>query len=289
MPQFLAGLYSWYPPVGVFIALLAVFGVLVPWFRGDVASKREKALWTGAMFLFVGLEIRSIYLDQAKHDREQTDARKEQLKSFSEIAKGIDASISNSQKQFDATMGRIENTLDASNRAVQNTQPRATITFRGPQLYSPVPIVPSQPLMWNIHWANTGDDPGTDLLHGSQAYIGKPDDLEVQTRLAHQFNEWWRNERAKQPNVIEGVRKRTAMTNVPSFFSFSSDALTPADVLALSNRTMTIYIFVRFVWSDKTGRWVSDECTSYQDPMHDSVVFYPCRVNRDHHYRATWQ
>lgn len=72
MHEVLADLWRWYPPVGVFIAVLALLGVLVPLFRDlPKIGKREKAFWTFVMFALVGLEIRSIYLDRDAHDREQ--------------------------------------------------------------------------------------------------------------------------------------------------------------------------------------------------------------------------
>lgn len=105
--------WSWYPPVGVFIAVLGLLGVLVPLFRdlGKI-GKREKAIWTFMMFSLMLLEIRSIYLDRNVHDREQKDARAEQLKEFSKIAGGIDAAIANSQEQFSATMGTLKENSD---------------------------------------------------------------------------------------------------------------------------------------------------------------------------------
>lgn len=91
----------------------------MPWFRGD-SGRREKAFWTFLMFLFVGLEIRTIYLDAAQHDREQALARCQQLESFQRIATGIDQSLEQSQKQFTATMvesakifGTAKSNLDA--------------------------------------------------------------------------------------------------------------------------------------------------------------------------------
>jgi hypothetical protein len=104
---------AWHPPVGVFIAILALVGVAVPWLKEKV-SKREKALWTAVMFALVLLEIRSIYKDQAEHDKQQADARAEQLKSFKEIAKGIDIAITNSQKEFNATMQRTNQVLNST-------------------------------------------------------------------------------------------------------------------------------------------------------------------------------
>lgn len=75
--------WQWHPPAGVFIALLAVLGVIVPWFRGSEIGKRERAFWTFLMFLFVGLEIRTLYLDRAEHDKEQALARCKSLRVFS--------------------------------------------------------------------------------------------------------------------------------------------------------------------------------------------------------------
>lgn len=113
-------LWQWHPPIGVFIALLAIVGVLVPWFRGEV-SKREKAFWTFLMFLFVGLEIRTIYLDQDQHDREQTLARCQQLESFQKIAAGIDTAISNSSTQFAATMTNMGEVLTKQDATLTQT------------------------------------------------------------------------------------------------------------------------------------------------------------------------
>lgn len=105
--------WDWHPPVGVFIAFLALVGVLVPWFRGE-ASPREKAFWTFLMFLFVGLEIRSIYLDQQKNNRDQEFARCQELQQFQAIATTLGTAITTSQGQFTATMQQFS--LDNQNQ-----------------------------------------------------------------------------------------------------------------------------------------------------------------------------
>jgi hypothetical protein len=105
----------WYPPVSVFIAVLALFGVLVPLLREHMGPS-EKACWTFMMLMLVGLELRSIYLDRAAHDRKEAEDRNVQLRNFGEIAKGIDTTISNSQKQFEATMNSANKLLDLSQR-----------------------------------------------------------------------------------------------------------------------------------------------------------------------------
>ncbi len=102
----------WYshPPVGVYIAVLALLGVIVPLTREKVGP-REKALWTIVMFMLLLLELRSIYLDRAEHEQEQLQARNEQLASFSKVAQGIDKTIENSDREFAATMERTDSLL----------------------------------------------------------------------------------------------------------------------------------------------------------------------------------
>jgi hypothetical protein len=100
---------AWYPGVGWCIAILGFLGVVVTLARDpkDI-GKREKALWIFIMSTLLVLELRSIVLDQRKHDKEQADARAEQLAEFDRIAHGIDMTIVNSQKQFQATTDHLE-------------------------------------------------------------------------------------------------------------------------------------------------------------------------------------
>ena len=100
-------LWSLHPPVGVYIAILALLGVIVPLVR-DITKigKREKALWTLIMFVLVLLEIKSIYQDRNEHEAQAAQDRTEQIEHFEKIASGIDATIANSDQQFQATMSR---------------------------------------------------------------------------------------------------------------------------------------------------------------------------------------
>ncbi len=106
--EFVQVWWKWHPPVGVFIGLLAVGGVLVPWFRGADISKREKAFWTFLMFLLTFLELRTLYLDRDQHDLEQAFVRCQELKSFKEISDGITAAISKSDENFRTTMAKSD-------------------------------------------------------------------------------------------------------------------------------------------------------------------------------------
>ncbi|HEV2501422.1 MAG TPA: hypothetical protein VGY31_17760 [Terriglobia bacterium] len=105
-------LCRWHPPVGVYIAALAVLGVFVPLIRWEKAGPEEKALWTAVMLVLVGLEISSIYKDRNEHDAEQARARKEQLEGFQRIADGLSRSIAQSQENFNATMARSSKIME---------------------------------------------------------------------------------------------------------------------------------------------------------------------------------
>src|SRR5579859_3114958 len=110
-------LWTWHPPVGVYIAVLGVLGILVPFFR-DITKieKGEKALWTLVMVVLVLLEIKSIYQDRNEHDREQADARAEQLKQFSDIASRMDKSLEESEASRQRSDEQFEATIDRTNK-----------------------------------------------------------------------------------------------------------------------------------------------------------------------------
>ncbi len=109
-------IWTWYPPVGVFIGILALLSVVVSLFR-DAAkiTKVEKAAWIAVFFALVGLELRSIYRDRSAHDREQAAARKEQLEHFTKIATGLTSAIDQEQKHFDATVSEMQQLVNSSN------------------------------------------------------------------------------------------------------------------------------------------------------------------------------
>ena len=121
----------------MFISILAVLGVLVPLFRSwEKIGRGEKAIWTLLMFLFVGLEIRTLYLDRDEHDRDQAQARCEQLESFKQIATTLGTAITTSQTQFNATMEKFssdelirQQQFDATMRAFSHTESTNQVRF----------------------------------------------------------------------------------------------------------------------------------------------------------------
>jgi hypothetical protein len=76
--------WKWHPPVGLFIAILGVVGVVVPWLREHI-GKREKAFWTFTFCLLLFLEIRSLHL----YSQDEAAVRDAQFKAFQETINTI--------------------------------------------------------------------------------------------------------------------------------------------------------------------------------------------------------
>lgn len=281
MYKILAGAWGSYPPIGVFIAILALLGVVVPLFRDlTKIGRREKAIWTFLMFALVLLEIRSIYLDRDAHDKEQAAAREEQLKQFGEIAKGINATIDKSQMQFDATMARIETTLKTSEETLNNTQPIAALEFRTMSVYQPsLPIAVGRQLEFNVAYTNAANDTARNYNYDARLYVRRLDDPEAQREIAIDFNRWW--------DISQHPTSAAIRPNYPSFFSFRSLPLTENEVSGVLNHSLTLYVLIRFTWTDRTGRWASDECFAFQDPTHDLEVGHPCSIFTRDRYKST--
>ena len=279
-------LWAWYPPIGVYIAVLALLGVLVPFFRDlSKIGKREKALWTAIMFLLVFLEIKSIYQDRNTHENEQQYAREEQLKEFQKIADGIDRTLTNSQQQFSATMGRIDTTLQTSERTLRNTRPSASLEFQKMLPYGPsLPIAPNHPLQFNIWFTDYGNDVARDSTIGAKFYARKPGDKQAEKEIDADFDRWWKASSFSIPESQQGL---TIKPNYPTFTSITSDPFSETDVKGLLDHTLTLYVLIRVTWWDRTGHWVTDDCSWYQDPTHDFVVSLPCKYHNKHRYRLT--
>lgn len=110
--------WTWHPPVGTFIALVAVIAFIFPilYDAEHAVPKRKKLLWTVIVAALVGFEIRSTIYDRREHDLEQAIARCEQLHSFNGIADKLEADIKQNQDHFDATMDEEKGILATAKR-----------------------------------------------------------------------------------------------------------------------------------------------------------------------------
>ncbi len=102
---------------GVFIAFLAFVTAFVA-FRVEKAGRLEKGIWTFAFLLLLVAEIWMMGIDRTKHDKEQADARAEQLRKFQDIADQITSSNDLSKRHFDATMSTMEGLISTGNKSL---------------------------------------------------------------------------------------------------------------------------------------------------------------------------
>lgn len=102
----LAAKRAWYPPIGVYIAIVAVGAIVVTIWPPE--SKWRKAAWLAIFFWLGGFEIHNLYRDRDEHDAREREAREHEAKAFSKIGEGIQNSIMQAQTDFNATMERLE-------------------------------------------------------------------------------------------------------------------------------------------------------------------------------------
>jgi antitoxin (DNA-binding transcriptional repressor) of toxin-antitoxin stability system len=181
--------WQWHPPVGTYIGILGVLGVIVPWlFRPpEKMGRGEKALWTLLLFILFGLELRTLYLDRDEHDAQQAQARCQQLESFQKIADGINTAITTSQSQFNQTMLGLQTTIGGTQQAIKNTTPYADIQvdwMGGPIIngnpHTPISLVFGTPIAVNLFYHNAGLARADGVRVWFHFYVGKPDNLAAQ-------------------------------------------------------------------------------------------------------------
>jgi hypothetical protein len=109
--------WNWYPPVGCFVALVAVLAFLYPIYaETHKVSKGKKAAWSIAVLVLVLLEIRSTKLDRDEHNAEQQAALCEQTNRFDAIAKKLETDTFSNQQHFERTMAEEDGILSRTER-----------------------------------------------------------------------------------------------------------------------------------------------------------------------------
>ncbi len=97
--------------VGVGIAILSFFGIVIPFFWSTFGPYYKKA-WTIIFFLLLASEIYSIQVDVTQHDREQEFARCEDRQQFNEIAESLKSSMALNQSQFSSTAAKLKDVIN---------------------------------------------------------------------------------------------------------------------------------------------------------------------------------
>lgn len=275
------GFYPQFP--GMAVAVLGTVAAVVTF--ADMHST-HKLLATVAIFVLMGLEIRDIRKDRAASDSQAAEQRRLDRESFKKIATGLDSSIQQSQSHFEATMNQVKPTLEASRKAVENTIPQALMIAQRVNLGSKTPPqpTPGSPMSFNIYFTNSGNDTARLFRRDGRAYLAVPGDTQQQREIWDAFDSTWRKEEDFKAVPFEIDPNSTG----DSFFSILTNELSVTDVSNFNSRALAVYVLVRFVYSDRTGRWASDSCRYYQDFTRDGVS-HPCEFKKSRKYRATWQ
>jgi hypothetical protein len=95
------------PPPGVAVAVMGVVAALMAG-REKHATATEKAAWMLIISTLLVIEVLAIHKDRRENQEAQAKVRWQEAASFSEIGKGIQQSIKESQRQFEATAARFE-------------------------------------------------------------------------------------------------------------------------------------------------------------------------------------
>jgi len=130
-------LWAWHAPIGAWIGILGLLGVVVPLTRDPTKmGKGEKALWTAVMFVLLGLELKTVYQDRREHDEEQAKARSEQIAQFNRIADRINQTTDASERQFEATMARSDRIMGRTNEVLVDVTGGNSFAYVSPQNFS---------------------------------------------------------------------------------------------------------------------------------------------------------
>jgi hypothetical protein len=221
---FLHDLWAWHPPVGVWIGILGLVGVVVTLVRDPKEmSKREKAAWIFILFALLLLEIKSVYQDRSEHDEAERQSRERSEQNFREIAGGIQSAIDGlnttikeGREHFDKTMAGLANTV--------NTQ-------TGGESYASLLFVPQQGFLFFDH---RGQHP----LYGVDARIANLDETNNLTGAT--------------VSVGDLIRGHGNMVTVPANLAYLTDHVNANIFFTARNGNWTELLRVR----QTTNGWV---------------------------------
>jgi hypothetical protein len=95
-----------WPPIGVFIGVAAVVGVIIPLFRDPTKiSKWEKSGYALIFFVLLGFEIKNDYRDRDEHDKRDQDFVTHQKEGFQESLDKSDKILSAAQETINEVTG----------------------------------------------------------------------------------------------------------------------------------------------------------------------------------------
>jgi len=265
------------PPAGVYIALMGLAAAIVS-LRKEPGPV-EKALWITLITILMIAEVRNLYVEDAA-----------QLTKFDKISSALDATkrgLEATAIGINTTAVAMKSLFDTTQQTENNTEAKARVVPADViVLPSSLPMALGHQLQFNIFTNNEGSEDATELVTDAKIYLGKINDPAEEKILARDFENWWEHPTGRTGHR-HWARKVSAAGSKSGFFTIDAPSLMLDDLRQIQRNALTFYIFVRIVYSDHSGRWVSDKCSWLQNPIHDLEVTKPCFVNNAPKYRAT--
>jgi len=249
------------PSPGVAIGILGAVAVVMT-IRPQMRFLQH-AVWLVIITTLLIAEVRSI----RKNDSDVASARKEQQLKLETL-----------NTESETIIGDLKTTLAEVDQTLRQTQPHATVRFQNMAFGDKYNELKVDTLYtFNYAHVNDGAENAVNLKKAATIYVGKHDDKKTELIFAQQFEKGW-------PRNAEVVRTGFP-PNIPSFSTIHK-AFTLDEMKQLADAT--IYYFVRFEYSDSTGKWRSDTCGQFQmDKQLNPQVAHGCAVFTNFRYSAT--
>ena len=258
------------PPPGWAVALLA-FAAAVMSVHPNMTD-RQKFCWILLLGGLLVVELRAISKDRADAETKALKDRKQQDLEFQTIRTQQNTAFAGTADRLEKALSGISDTLKTARTTLLQTRPVAAIRFQDFVFANPVPehLQPNTQYTFNFHYVDTGAEAARDIQYQARVYIGRADDLQAQVRLVNDFEKSWSRDVISIPKLA---------LLAPGFPAFSSTTRSfHAEDLASPSANATIYLLVRFEYSDGSGRWRTDACESLQrgDKEVQTSVGHPC-------------
>jgi hypothetical protein len=268
-PEIISPWWDWYPLVGIFIAVLAGLGVIVPWLSNEKTPPRWKTFWSFIFVVLVFLEIRSIRLDGKQHERDQARAQCLQLEGFKEIGKGIELSLKTSQEQFGITVDKLNQNIATEMKTFEQTRPIAFVSLQDIQ-YRTTPVQISA----QAFYKNNGNDSARNLYKFGKIYVAPKDIDSARKIIEPDFEKAFADyKKSIKPQLV-------LVPGEPQRQDINTTFYNSTELHDLSLNKSQIYSVFRIQFSDHLGTWVSDDCERTDNAAKDmprAVTMNPSR------------
>lgn len=261
--------YSHLPEPGWAVAFIA--GAAAAMSVHDEMKGWQKCIWLLVIGAFLITELRAIHKDRLDNDAKALVDRQGQDLAFKGVRSVQDADFKATADGLTAAITGIKSTLTTANTTFLQTQPHATLRLDTYEFYPSAPseLKANSSYQINYHYINGGTATAINTIRMAALYLADADDKDSQLKLVQRFNSEWKAKNIKVGSVV--------VPNTPLFDSIHRTFTD--DEMRDFNPKKTVYLLIRFEYSDETGRWRTDSCEAYQrtSPTEINIgVTHPC-------------